>query len=186
MEPINSEVLNDNGIQSTYMDNICAICCEEIGCEDNVYTIPECGHEYHTDCIIKWFRQSKSGSSCPYCRSEPIDQSFNSITTNSGYQFNRKFANRKDAPTSLKSLVLKAKKEEEKFKEWNKNKRNWFKSNEGEEFKRLTKVFEKISGIKCIYRKAEHIFKNNKKLNCLKRQIAQYPIKQIVIRKNEN
>jgi hypothetical protein len=33
--------------------------------EDNIYEIPECKHQYHTNCIIDWFRLGKSR--CPYC-----------------------------------------------------------------------------------------------------------------------
>jgi hypothetical protein len=37
-----------------------------------------CGHEFHTDCIMKWFRSKKS--TCPYCRStgEKEDSNTNS------------------------------------------------------------------------------------------------------------
>ena len=37
--------------------------------ESNVYEI-ECGHKFHTDCIMKWFRSSKG--QCPCCLDNPF------------------------------------------------------------------------------------------------------------------
>lgn len=41
----------------------CTICCVLGG---ELYSL-ECGHSYHTDCIMEWFR--RGSSSCPLCRS---------------------------------------------------------------------------------------------------------------------
>ena len=41
----------------------CAICKEE--CDKNI-TLPECGHAFHQECIITWFRVGNK--SCPVCR----------------------------------------------------------------------------------------------------------------------
>ena len=37
----------------TDCDN-CAICREKL--ENNTYTVPECNHKFHTNCIMTWFR----------------------------------------------------------------------------------------------------------------------------------
>ncbi len=57
------EINPNDVIQSELEPEMCAICCEPM--EDNIYEIPECKHQYHTNCIIDWFRLGKSR--CPYC-----------------------------------------------------------------------------------------------------------------------
>jgi len=42
---------------------ICAICLS--GIEDKPKYILECNHSFHTDCIVKWFRESNGH--CPCC-----------------------------------------------------------------------------------------------------------------------
>ncbi len=51
-------------------DYICMICNEEY---DNslCYTLPECNHKYHVNCIISWFRNGDS--KCPDCRNKGIN-----------------------------------------------------------------------------------------------------------------
>ena len=44
-------------------NEICAVCLSSINGE-NSYKL-ECGHIFHTDCIIKWFRNSNGN--CPCC-----------------------------------------------------------------------------------------------------------------------
>jgi hypothetical protein len=42
----------------------CPICKEQMT-EENYYAIPECGHIFHTNCIITWFRSLHPN--CPLC-----------------------------------------------------------------------------------------------------------------------
>ena len=44
-------------------NEICAVCLSSIN-EKDKYKL-ECGHIFHTDCIIKWFRNSNGN--CPCC-----------------------------------------------------------------------------------------------------------------------
>jgi hypothetical protein len=48
----------------------CGICLEQLHSGDAVKYRLQCGHEFHTDCIICWFRR-RNVSSCPICRDDP-------------------------------------------------------------------------------------------------------------------
>jgi len=44
----------------------CSICLEEMDEEEgNLFTVPDCSHTYHKDCLARWKLQSKT---CPCCR----------------------------------------------------------------------------------------------------------------------
>ena len=50
-------------------DCACVICGEEA---DEPFTTLACGHSFHVDCILKWFRYENT--TCPMCRSEYSDR----------------------------------------------------------------------------------------------------------------
>jgi len=52
----------------------CGICREELECSQ-CYTLPECNHKYHTNCIITWFRNGDSR--CPYCGNKGVNNKNN-------------------------------------------------------------------------------------------------------------
>ena len=45
----------------------CAICTDVMS--ENSFVLAECGHRFHTNCIMTWFRTGRS--SCPLCNHEP-------------------------------------------------------------------------------------------------------------------
>ena len=45
----------------------CFICKDPLN--DKTYCLPECGHEFHTDCIVHWFREQQT--QCPRCNHHP-------------------------------------------------------------------------------------------------------------------
>ena len=45
-------------------DNICSICLNDLNIEQ-IYTLPECNHKFHTKCIFTWFDKNNN---CPLCR----------------------------------------------------------------------------------------------------------------------
>jgi predicted amidophosphoribosyltransferase len=55
-------------ISNEEKDSICPICREELK-SSPTYTLPNCQHKFHTNCIITWFRSGHS--SCPNCRDSP-------------------------------------------------------------------------------------------------------------------
>jgi len=46
----------------------CSVC--QAGLEGSTHVL-ECGHEFHTDCIVRWFRSSTAAVTCPICRAAP-------------------------------------------------------------------------------------------------------------------
>ncbi|KAL5541297.1 hypothetical protein UlMin_042519 [Ulmus minor] len=49
-------------------DNTCSICLSEYKVREALRTIPDCGHYFHDDCIVKWLRLN---ATCPLCRNLP-------------------------------------------------------------------------------------------------------------------
>tara|TARA_S200000501_G_scaffold368661_1_gene406849 strand:- start:33 stop:539 length:507 start_codon:yes stop_codon:yes gene_type:complete len=100
----------------------CCICHESLN--DNIYSLPECNHSFHTNCIITWFRIGKN--SCPLCQNSGIN-SLKEVQYNTNYiqrsvayeNFKnlRSYSRRKDAPLELKKKFKKLKKLEDKLKE---------------------------------------------------------------------
>ena len=81
-----------------YMDFIkCAICQDHL--KDNKYTIPECKHSFHNNCIITWFRSGQNR--CPLCQ----DHGINKLSDINNYTCGRYLAmeNYKDIKARYKS-----------------------------------------------------------------------------------
>jgi|SaaInlStandDraft_1057018.scaffolds.fasta_scaffold67352_2 hypothetical protein len=104
------------------VNEVCAICHEATKADD--YTIPECNHTYHTNCIITWFRMGKN--TCPLCNNMGINSLKQMDDNTTWAQKQRAFENykklramsrKKNAPTELKNMVKKLKKLENKKKE---------------------------------------------------------------------
>ena len=83
----------------------CAVCLTSMGQNTELeYTIPECGHKFHSRCIINWFRMSDG--SCPNCRSRPNNgRFFNSPYTVA--KLWKKLARRKNCPDYIKKICKK-------------------------------------------------------------------------------
>ena len=60
----------------------CSICLTELD-EDDSFTLEECRHCFHTECIVKSLRRS---SQCPYCRNDPHKSNQNNNETDDLYE----------------------------------------------------------------------------------------------------
>ena len=87
---------------------MCNICLQE-NPEEPMTTL-ECGHSFHTSCILKWFRGPSS--TCPMCRAEPQTILAYPDVIERCRMLRRK-AGAKHAPPSLKRAVLALRKAEE-------------------------------------------------------------------------
>ena len=91
--------------------SVCPICTEDMPQPHKL----ECGHEFHTGCIMKWFRAGSN--KCPLCRcSGDSDCNLNFMDVRSRAAWLKIRARRKDAPKELQRLVEKEKMAKEKEK----------------------------------------------------------------------
>jgi hypothetical protein len=92
-------------------EKVCSIClCEEN--DDAKMHALDCGHKFHVDCILSWYKSG--GKSCPMCRHTSTSNTLSFMDTQARYSLMRARARRKDAPKSLKRIyedLLKLEKE---------------------------------------------------------------------------
>ena len=86
--------------------DLCIICYSELDCSGSVtYSLPECGHTFHQNCIMHWFRQANS--KCPLCNNtgpfngHPNDQRSRWNYPFERYKVLRRLSRKKDAPKDL-------------------------------------------------------------------------------------
>lgn len=85
-------------------NEICMICREELS-DAPVYQLPECGHIYHTHCIISWFRNGDSR--CPYCGNKGINHNTSNKPRSNNYSWRRNAFLYKNDVGDCKLLELK-------------------------------------------------------------------------------
>ena len=101
--------INPHNIDNNNNADICLICHDDLNsCQK--YSLPECNHEYHTDCIIQWFRTGNSN--CPYCNSKSENDCNDSECyydrrkiIDSSYKMIKTFSKKEEAPKILKSKI---------------------------------------------------------------------------------
>jgi len=118
------------------MTEICAICQEDLS--DNIYELPECGHKYHTNCIMHWFRTNHN--TCPLCQNQGINYTHALQEANNGHYFGRRvwmnyykgaatYARKKDSDKEIISKVKGVQKSIKKRKELISSFKEWKKEN---------------------------------------------------------
>lgn len=118
-------------------NDICAICHDNLG--EDVYTLPECNHKFHTNCIMTWFRSKRE--TCPLCNNRGINATHSQITNEANncnwykrkkylklYSAVSKKCRKKNASKKMKKDVEKVRKYEKKFKEFKNQKKKWLKT----------------------------------------------------------
>jgi hypothetical protein len=119
-QPINFFNINIDNVEK------CPICHEFLHNEPS-YCLPECNHNFHTSCIITWFRTGDN--LCPYCRHKGInycskkycrDYGFLSAADNQRLKDLRAYARRTDANPIVKKKFDNLAKINKQQKEFNK------------------------------------------------------------------
>lgn len=85
-------------------DDECSICYNKLLEGENIYMLPECGHCYHTDCIVAWFRVEKSNGKCPLCGNRGDNNNEDLYTAYiTKFRLISNHVRRKESPAWLKS-----------------------------------------------------------------------------------
>lgn len=69
----NKNIFLRNELLLAEKDTKCPICLEGDQDELRTYLVLECGHIYHTGCILKWLTKDENNG-CPTCRQKFSDQ----------------------------------------------------------------------------------------------------------------
>ena len=175
--------------QENYEEVRCSICQEEFTdfdelYETNTHKLEECGHKFHTTCIINWFRQGNQN--CPNCGDCGISAGSRKygFSRNWGWckpELREKFATlrayskRKDAPEKLKKSIAKIAEMESKYKELLKKERE-----------EKNKILENITlkdAVKMRSKQKNAKWDMEKKIARAKRRVTAWPIIPIIIPK---
>jgi len=134
-------------------NNLCAICLETMDPNNSSQSYKiDCNHEFHTDCIMKWFRLGNGN--CPLCNdtnnSNQNANNFYSYGTTTTYIDERckvikKISRKKNAPEELKKHIEKLKTLETEFKEADKARIDFLKKQEVKDFKKTIAQNNRLS-----------------------------------------
>lgn len=150
--------------------NTCVICLEPMT-DSNSVKLEGCTHKFHSTCAIKWFRMGNT--SCPLCKYQPSAQRIGWHRRKARVSINKRFARRKDAPAALKRLVTRLANAHTRRKNNAKLFREWKKTAEGLEYKRLRKIWLRHERKSCLWR--------FKQIRDLEAEISEYPIIPLVV-----
>lgn len=128
----------------------CCICHEDL--ISNIYELPECGHKFHTNCIMHWFRTDHN--TCPLCQNTGINYQIAFQQANSSdfaekrlwenyYTEACKYVKKKDADKEIVSKIKAIKKTIENDKQKKKQFQIW-KNNSSDGISTNKKIYEKF------------------------------------------
>ena len=134
---------------------ICAICHVEYDEKDDVHTLPECSHKYHSSCIIQWLRTGNA--SCPSCRGHAAPERRSGLVHNATYfQMVSSYARRKTSPKPVQKLYEKYKKAKANYSEHSRILREFKKTHNA-----ILKQFDKLRSLRYRCRRGLFIAKRN-------------------------
>lgn len=110
------------------MSEKCAICRADLSGAP-IYTLPECGHTFHVECAVLWFRSPRDpyihpqsarhqgvAGTCPLCRSPP-DKQYHFNTRAARVRLLRRLMRKDNTPAALKKIFKKEKMLKERKKQ---------------------------------------------------------------------
>jgi len=155
----------------TDYDNMCGICHENLN-TDQTYTLPECNHKYHSNCIITWFRNGYHN--CPHCNNTPVSNDNFYSTRRISLPILKAFAKKNNSPKILSKYIKQLDDIKKKEANLKKEKSEFMKNEKNDTPRNMMKQYHKYhTKIGSLRRRRFNILT----------QIHSLPIKTIVIPK---
>ena len=123
-------------------EEVCSICLGDLyDPKEQIYELPECGHRFHTNCIMHWMRNPISYNKCPRCGNTGVNKNvYLGYCRKSGILNElKKFSKRKSSPKVLKNDIERLQICIKKIKEKEKNINKIIKDKELKKLKREKK-----------------------------------------------
>lgn len=158
-------------------NDLCIICLEEFNPDSNIYKLEECEHCFHSDCIMKWFRNNHS--ECPYCKAIPKyndDLFFNYFDRGTKIKYLQKYIKKNDnVPKDLIILYDKLKKNKTKLKNNKQKFRDFKKDEDNKDFMQKLKIYKKL-------RREARGWKIQTNIRKIESEMATYPLIPIFVK----
>ena len=170
--------INIHNVVQEEEPDTCIICLESLESETQ-YSLPECSHCFHQNCIMHWFRDGNA--KCPLCNNLGVNSASQSSNNHANrywganiekYKLLRQYSRKKEAPVMLKKEIVKLKKMEENQKKL---------SEEMKTLKGAVGVFSEMRKKHSILRTKK--WKNHRRIWSKKIMIAELGIVPIIIAK---
>jgi len=164
-----------------YDEDICVICQESLS-QCQTYKLPECNHEYHTHCIVTWFRHNNYTNNhqdgrCPCCGNAGINNNNNQrgkYWMKTKLNFILKEGKKTNAPKILTNLISKYYKKQEQINSCEENKKK-FKKTLKNELVNYSCARQKIA------QNQTNWWNARRSLNTIKDELISFPIVPIII-----
>lgn len=133
-----------NLIEASGIDS-CSICLNNMNNDNEIYTIENCNHKYHTKCILEMFIEGFTDT-CPLCRSI-ISTTESRCRDFEDYKFKLvlKYSEKPNANILIKNMVKKYKNSQNKIKELERRRRLIPKDHGNDVLKKMKQTRTKIN-----------------------------------------
>ena len=176
-------------VQENNDEDICVVCQDILdNGQEQIFYLPECGHGYHTNCIMTWFRAGNDA--CPCCGNKGINSIHNTnssgqrrglygiyyaskqMTRSSKFKLLKKTLESNQCPNDLKRIFKNHNKACEDLKELEREKRDGAAERDKMPHKEATAIINSLR---------EKLFRKKRIINITLKQIMDFPVVPLII-----